>query len=105
MCIRDRANTPIEQLDRAKAVVEKELRESIPTAEWKRNEKIITQGHPWYCIEFAASRANASIHKIVLFTFLRGKYVQLAFWSTRDEFPKVEEVLWRSIKSITVQPN
>ena len=72
----------------------------IPGIEWKKNEIIELSGQKWILMEMTSRAVDTDIYNIVLMTGIGGKMLIFNFNSTKEDFPKVEAQLRKSIKSI-----
>ena len=72
----------------------------IPGIEWKKNEIIEHSGQKWLLMEMTSSAVDTDIHNIMLMTGFEGKMLVFNFNSTKEEFPKYEAALRKSMKSV-----
>lgn len=74
----------------------------IPGIEWKKNEIIELSGQKWLLMEMTSNAVDTDIYNIMLMTGFDGKMLIFNFNSTKEEFPKYEAELRKSMKSITL---
>ncbi|CAA6692136.1 MULTISPECIES: hypothetical protein [unclassified Lentimonas] len=72
----------------------------IPGIEWKKKEIIEIDGQKWIFLEMTSNAVDADIYNIMLITGLNGQMLAFNFNSTKSDFPKYENSLRESIKSI-----
>lgn len=76
----------------------------IPGLKWKKNEIIEHSGQKWLLMEMISNASDTDIHNIMLVTGYEGKMLVFNFNSTKEDFPKYETALRKSINSVTL-PN
>lgn len=91
---------PIEKLSEAKISTEKLMERMSPGIVWKERKIIEFQGQPWIYFEMTSHAVDTDIHNIMLATPWKGKLLIFNFNSTREEFPKLESRLKKSIQTI-----
>ena len=74
----------------------------IPGIKWKKNEIIELSGQKWIMLEMTSNAVDTDIHNIMLVTGYKGKMLIFNFNSTKEDFPKHEAKLRKSLKSITL---
>lgn len=76
----------------------------IPGIEWKKNEIIEHSGQKWLLMEMTSNAVDTDIYNIMLMTGYEGKMLVFNFNSTKEDFPKYESELRKSLKSVKL-PN
>lgn len=74
----------------------------IPGIVWKKNEIIEHSGQKWLLLEMTSNAVDTDIHNIMLMTGYEGKMLVFNFNSTKEDFPKYEAALRKSLKSVTL---
>lgn len=74
----------------------------IPGIAWKKNEIINHSGQKWLLMEMTSNAVDADIYNIFLMTGHQGKMLIFNFNSTKEDFPKYEAALRKSLKSVTL---
>jgi len=74
----------------------------IPGIQWKKNEIIQLSGQKWIMIEMTSNAVDTDIYNIMLVTGYEGKMLVFNFNSTKEDFPKYEAKLRKSLRSITL---
>ncbi len=74
----------------------------IPGIAWKKNEIIEHSGQKWLFLEMTSSAVDTDIHNIMLVTGFEGKMLVFNFNSTKQDFPKHEAALRKSLKTVTL---
>lgn len=72
----------------------------IPGIDWKKNEIIEHSGQNWILMEMTSNAVDTDIYNIMLMTGFEGKMLVFNFNSTKEEFPKFEAALRKSLNSI-----
>lgn len=75
----------------------------VPGLEWIDRKIIKLQGQRWIYLEMTSKAEGNDIHNVMLLTPHNGKTLMFNFNSTREEFPKMETDLRKSIASITLK--
>ena len=76
----------------------------IPGIRWKKNEIVEHSGQNWIFMEMTSRAVDTDIHNIMFLTGYQGKMLIFNFNSTKEDFPKFENSLRASLKSIKL-PN
>lgn len=95
---------PADRLLEAKAAFESLFDRIIPGIEWQQKKLIEMQGQQWIYLEMTSRAVDTDIHNIMLITSRYGKLLMFNFNSTKEDFPRMERALRRSIRSISFQP-
>ena len=74
----------------------------IPGITWKNNEIIEHCGQKWLLMEMTSNAIDTDIYNILLMTGYNGRMVVFNFNSTKEEFPKYEAALRKSLNSVTL---
>lgn len=74
----------------------------IPGIEWKKNEIIEHSGQKWLMMEMTSNAVDTDIYNIMLLTGFEGKMLIFNFNSTKEDFPKYEAALRKSLESISL---
>ncbi|MET0310688.1 MAG: hypothetical protein ABW051_01430 [Burkholderiaceae bacterium] len=69
---------------------------------WKKKEIAVINGKRWIYLEMTSSALDTDIHNILLCAPYGRRLVMFNFNSTREEFPRVQAALRRSIGSIAL---
>ncbi|MDB4618242.1 hypothetical protein OAG53_01055 [Akkermansiaceae bacterium] len=72
----------------------------IPGIAWKKNEIIEHSGQKWLMMEMTSNAVDTDIYNIMLMTGFEGKMLIFNFNSTKEDFPKYEAALRKSLKSV-----
>ena len=72
----------------------------IPGLAWKKNEIIEHSGQKWLMVEMTSNTVDTDIYNIMLVTGFEGKMLVFNFNSTKEDFPKYEAALRKSLKSV-----
>ena len=72
----------------------------VPIIAWKRNEIIEHEGQKWVFMEMTSEALDTDIYNMLLVTGFDGQMLVFNFNSTKEEFPKYEQMLRDSIKTI-----
>jgi len=72
----------------------------IPGIKWKKRKVIKFSGKKWAYLEMTSNAVDTDIYNIMLVTSYGNKMLTFNFNSTKEEFPKYEKILRKSIKSI-----
>ena len=76
----------------------------IPGIQWKKNEIIEHSGQKWLLMEMTSNAIDTNIYNMLLLTGYEGKMLVFNFNSTKEDFPKFEAALRKSLKSVTIPP-
>jgi hypothetical protein len=76
----------------------------IPGIQWKKNEIIEHSGQKWLLMEMTSNAIDTNIYNMLLLTGHEGKMLVFNFNSTKEDFPKYEAALRKSLKSVTIPP-
>lgn len=93
---------PQEAMPEAQKAFTQGFERMVPGLVWKKNELIEHSGQTWLLLELTSNAIDADIYNIVLVTGLDGKMLVFNFNSTKEEFPRYEAELRRSLQSITL---
>lgn len=93
---------PEDKLSEAKSAFEAVFNRIIPGIEWKQRKIIELQQRQWIYFEMTSRAVDADIYNIMLITPYHGKMLVFNFNSTKQEFPKMELELRKSIQTISV---
>ncbi len=74
----------------------------IPGIEWKKNEIIEHSGQKWLLMEITSNAVDTNIYNIMLITGFEGKMLAFNFNSTKEDFPRYEAQLRKSLRSVTL---
>lgn len=80
-----------------------QLQQIVPGIEWIERKLTGLEGQRWIYLEFMSSVGGSNVHNIILGTPIAGRSLFVSFSSTKEEFPKVEEQLRRSLQSIRLK--
>ena len=72
----------------------------IPGVAWKKNEIIEHSGQKWLLMEMTSNAVDTDIYNMLLMTGYEGKMLIFNFNSTKEDFPKYEAKLRKSLKSV-----
>ncbi|MEM9282338.1 MAG: hypothetical protein AAGA96_10955 [Verrucomicrobiota bacterium] len=72
----------------------------VPGIIWKKNELIEHSGQRWLMMEMTSNAVDTDIYNIMLITGFDGKMLVFNFNSTREDFPRYEAELRKSLNSI-----
>ena len=72
----------------------------IPGITWIEKKVIKQSGREWAFLEMTSNAIDTDIYNIMLVTGFRKQMLIFNFNSTKEEFPKYEEILRESLKSI-----
>lgn len=98
-------NVPQEALPEVQKSLTQFLERMIPGIDWKKNQIIDHSGQKWLLMEMTSNAVHTNIYKnIMLITGFEGKMLAFNFNSTKEDFPKYEEELRKSLKSINLAP-
>jgi hypothetical protein len=93
-------NIPQEALPEAQKSFTQLFERMIPGIAWKKNEIIEHSGQKWLMMEMTSNAIDTDIYNIMLMTGFDGKMLIFNFNSTKEEFPKYEAALRKSLKSV-----
>lgn len=74
----------------------------VPGIRWINNELIELAGQRWLLMEMSSNAVDTDIHNIMLITGIGEQMLIFNFNSTKEEFPKVETALRKSLRSISI---
>jgi len=94
---------PADKLDEVRQSFEQTFQRIVPGLVWIERKTVDLSGRKWIYFEMTSSAVDTDIHNIMLVTPFEGKMLLFNFNSTKEEFPKVEEALRRSLQSISVR--
>jgi hypothetical protein len=95
-------NIPQEALPEVKKSFTELFERMIPGIAWKKNEIIEHSGQKWLLMEMTSNAVDTDIYNIMLMTGYQGKMLVFNFNSTKEDFPKYEAALRKSLKSVTL---
>jgi hypothetical protein len=93
-------NIPQEALPEVQKSFTQVFERMIPGIAWKKNEIIEHSGQKWLMMEMTSNAVDTDIYNIMLMTGFNGKMLVFNFNSTKEDFPKYEEALRKSLKSV-----
>jgi hypothetical protein len=91
---------PQDALPEAQKSFTKLFERMIPGLEWKKNEIVEHAGQKWLLMEMTSNAVDTDIYNIMILTGLGNRMLVFNFNSTKDDFPKYEAALRKSLKSI-----
>ena len=95
-------NVPQEALPEVQKSLTQFLERMIPGIDWKKNQIIDHSGQKWLLMEMTSNAVDTNIYNIMLITGFEGKMLAFNFNSTKEDFPKYEAELRKSLKSINL---
>lgn len=95
----DLSTTSLETL---KGQFEQTLSRVIPGIQWKSNKVIQHAGQEWVYLEMTSSAVDTDVYNIIMMTGIDDQTVVLNFNSTREDFPKYEDALRKTMNSIRI---
>jgi hypothetical protein len=95
---------PQDQIEPARQAFTQVFSRIIAGVEFKQNKVIDLAGQRWGYMEMTSNAVDTDIYNIILFTGHRGKTLILNFNSTREDFPRYEKMLRKSIASLKLKP-
>ena len=93
-------HVPQEALSEAQKAFTEVFERVIPGLEWRKNEIIEHSGQKWLLMEMTSNAVDTDIYNIMMLTGIDGKMLVFNFNSTREDFPRYEEELRKSLNSI-----
>lgn len=72
----------------------------VPGIAWKKNEIIEHSGQKWLLMEMTSNAIDADIYNILLVTGFDGRMLVFNFNSTKEDFPRYEAALRKSLNSV-----
>lgn len=93
-------NIPQEALPEVQQSFTQLFERIIPGIAWKKNEIIEHSGQRWLMMEMTSHAVDTDIYNIMMLTGFEGKMLIFNFNSTKEDFPKYEEALRKSLKSV-----
>ena len=93
-------NIPQEALPEVQKSFTELFERMIPGIAWKKNEIIEQSGQKWLLMEMTSNAVDTDIYNIMLMTGFEGKMLVFNFNSTKEDFPKYEAALRKSLKSV-----
>jgi hypothetical protein len=93
-------NIPQEALPEVRKSFTEVFERIIPGIAWKKNEIIEHSGQKWLLMEMTSNAVDTDIYNIMLMTGFEGKMLIFNFNSTKEDFPKYEAALRKSLKSV-----
>ncbi|MDH3621906.1 MAG: hypothetical protein OER91_13500 [Gammaproteobacteria bacterium] len=89
-------------MEELRAVFEQTFNLMIPGIKWKANRVSEHGGQSWIYLEMTSNAIDTDIYNIVMVTGIGKRMVIFNFNSTKEDFPKYEDVLRKSLDSIRV---
>ena len=89
--------------DELRAAFEQTFDRVIPGIQWKANRVFEHDGKQWIYLEMTSNAIDTDIYNIVMLTGVEQRMVIFNFNSTKEDFPKYENVLRQSLASIRVR--
>jgi len=89
-------------MDELRASLEQTFNRIIPGIQWQENSVIEHEGREWVYLEMTSNAIDTDIYNIMMLGGVGQKMIIFNFNSTKEEFPKYEEILRHSLKSIRV---
>lgn len=74
----------------------------IPGLDWKKNEIIEHSGRKWLFMEMTSFAVDTDIYNIMMITGYDNRMLVFNFNSTKEDFPKFEKALRKSLASIKI---
>jgi len=93
-------HVPQVELELAKDHFTKIFESMVPGLVWKKNEIVEHSGQKWILLELTSSAVDTDIYNIMMITGFQGKMLLFNFNSTKEDFPKYEAALRKSLESI-----
>ena len=93
-------NIPQEALPEVQKSFTQLFERMIPGIAWKKNEIIEHSGQKWLMMEMTSNAVDTDIYNIILMTGFEEKMLIFNFNSTKEDFPKYEAILRKSLKSV-----
>ncbi len=93
-------NIPQKDLPAVKKSFTKFFERMIPGLQWKKNKIVEISGQNWILMEMTTDAIDTDIYNIMLVTGYKGKMLLFNFNSTKEDFPKYEAKLRKSLRSI-----
>ena len=95
-------SVPEDQLEAGLQVFERLFDRLIAGIVWKKKEIAVIGGRRWIYLEMTSNAIDTDIYNILLCTPYEGKLVLFNFNSTKEDFPKYEESLRKSLGTVSV---
>ena len=93
---------PQDQLPEVQQTFTGLMERMVPGIRWINNELIELAGQRWLLMEMSSNAVDTDIHNIMLITGIGEQMLIFNFNSTKEEFPKVEMALRKSLRSISI---
>jgi hypothetical protein len=93
---------PQDKMEEIQKVFTPLMERMVPGIRWVKNELIEHAGQQWLFMEMTSHAVDTDIHNILLVTGIADQMLVFNFNSTREEFPRLEQALRESIRSIRV---
>ena len=87
-------------MEEVRAAFEQVFNRVIPGIEWKANRVIEHEGQDWVYFEMSSNAVDTDIYNIVMLTGVGQQMLMFNFNSTKEDFPRYEDLLRESLKSI-----
>jgi hypothetical protein len=91
---------PQDKLEELQVEFSKHFQDLIPDLEWKKNKIITLCGQRWLLLEMTSKDIKTDIYNILLMTGVDDELIAFNFNSTKEDFPKYEASLRKSIETI-----
>jgi hypothetical protein len=92
-----------EQLPQLKMVLQEQLKQAMPDAEWLKQEMTTINGRRWVHFSMVTEAINSRIHNDMFLTSFQGKMIGFNFNSTVAEYDKAKSELEKMRNSIVVR--
>lgn len=92
-----------EQLGEFKVFMEKTFERMIPGARWIKKDYLTIANTKWARLELMGNAVDTEIHNVVLISVIDRKPLLFNFNSTKEDFPRLEKALLKSIDSIRIK--
>jgi hypothetical protein len=96
-------NIPADKLDEARLAFSQMFSRIIPGLQWRENKISEISGRRWGYMEMTSTAVDTDIYNIMIFAGYKGQMLAFNFNSTKQDFPKYEQALRDSIKSIRIK--
>ncbi len=93
---------PADKLAEVQAAFEKTFERMIAGLVWKERKLVTQAGRQWIYLEMTSNAVDTDIHNIMLVTPHKDGMLLFNFNSTKEEFPKMEQALRRSVQTIAL---
>lgn len=93
---------PPDKLPEVKSSLEAQMAELLPGLEFKKKEVVKMRGQPWLYFEHVVPGNDYDVYSILLLTPRSPKVLIMNFSCPKDDFPEMEPIFRRSIRSISL---